>query len=163
VSTVLARLLTAQADTAARRKPVFQPAHSSDFIVVLEWRSLLLAVAGALAVALGIAHSVIGERRVVSPLCARAELPPLWGSEALMRRTIRFAWHLTSIAWVGAGALLLAFASRPPDPTARLGARIVAGTFAASAVLALLASRGRHPAWIVCLAIAVAAWLGARG
>ena len=122
-----------------------------------------VVAAGGLALALGVAHSVIGGRRVVGPVCARPDLPPLWGSAELMRRTVAFAWHLTSIAWIGAGALLLVFASRLPEQSARLGVRVIAGTFLASAALAFVVSRGRHPAWAVCLAIAAAAWLGARG
>jgi hypothetical protein len=125
--------------------------------------SASVLLAGGLAIALGVAHSVVGERRVVGPICARPELPPLWGSAELMRRTVRFAWHLTSIAWLAAGALLLVFAGRVPEPTALLGVRVIAASFLVSAVLALLWSRGRHPAWVICLAIAAAAWLGARG
>jgi hypothetical protein len=117
-------------------------------------------VAGILAILLGLAHSYVGERRVVAPLCAREDLPPLWGSASLMRRTIRFAWHLTSLAWIGCGALLLFFARHTGERTAQLGARIIAGTFFASAVAAFLWSRGRHPAWAICLVIAIAAWLG---
>jgi hypothetical protein len=77
-----------------------------------------------------------------------------------MRQTIRFAWHLTSIAWIGCGVLLLVFAPRHAEPTAQLGVRVIAGTFLASAVAAFLWSRGRHPAWAICLVIAVAAWFG---
>jgi hypothetical protein len=122
-----------------------------------------VALAGALAIALGLAHSVIGELRVVGPICARPDVPPLWGRAELMRRTVRFAWHLTSIAWITAGALLLVFAGRLLEQTALLGVRVIAASFLASAALAFVVSRGRHPAWVVCLAIAAAAWLGARG
>ena len=125
--------------------------------------SASVLLAGGLAIALGLAHSVIGERRVVSRLCARPDVPPLWGSAELMRRTVRFAWHLTSIAWITAGALLLVFAGRLREGSARVGVLVIAGSFLASAALAFVVSRGRHPAWAVCLAIAVAAWLGARG
>jgi hypothetical protein len=121
-----------------------------------------LIAAGVLSVLFGVAHSYVGERRVVRFLCGRPDVPPLWGSVALMRRTIRFAWHLTSIAWVGSGALLFLFARHLAEPSARIGARVIAGTFLVSAVAAFLWSRGRHPAWAICLVIAVLAWLGAR-
>lgn len=123
--------------------------------------STLLIAAGVLSILFGVAHSYVGERRVVALLCGRSDLPPLWGSVALMRRTIRFAWHLTSIAWIGSGALLLLFARHPAEPTARIAIRVIAGTFLVSAGIAFLISRGRHPAWAICLAIAVLAWVGA--
>ena len=124
--------------------------------------SALLIAAGVVSVLFGAAHSYVGERRVVEFLCDRPDLPPLWGSVGLMRRTIRFAWHLTSIAWVGSGALLLLFARHPAEPIAQLGVRVIAGMFFASAIAAFLWSRGRHPAWAICLVIAVLAWLGVR-
>jgi hypothetical protein len=121
-----------------------------------------LVAAGVVSILFGVAHSYVGERRVVGLLCDGPDLPPLWGSVALMRRTTRFAWHLTSIAWVGSGALLLVFARHPAEPSARIGARVIAATFLVSAAAAFLWSRGRHPAWAICLVIAVLAWLGAR-
>jgi hypothetical protein len=119
-------------------------------------------IAGGLAVLLGIAHSYVGERRVLPSILDRPDLPPLWGSTVLMRRTLRFAWHLTSVAWLGGGALLVLLAGRLSEPSARLGVLVLGGIFLASAVVAFVGSRGRHPAWAICLAIALAAWYGAR-
>jgi hypothetical protein len=116
--------------------------------------------AGILSILFGLAHSYVGERRVVAPLCDRSDLPPLWGSVALMRGTIRFAWHLTSIAWIGIGALLVLFAPHFAESTVQTGIRVIAGTFFVSACAAFLWSRGRHPAWAICLVIAIAAWFG---
>jgi hypothetical protein len=119
-------------------------------------------IAGVLAVLLGVAHSYVGERSVVRAVVSRPDLPPLWGSAVLMRRTLRFAWHLTSVAWLGAGALLILFAGHLAEPPTRLGVLVHGGIFLASAVVAFVGSRGRHPAWAICLAIAAAAWYGAR-
>ena len=124
--------------------------------------SASVLIAGSLAILLAVAHSYVGERRVVGPVLARSDLPSLWSSLSLMRRTLRFAWHLTSVAWLGAGALLLFLAGRLAEPGARIGVRILAATFLASAIVAVVESRGRHPAWLICLAIAGAAWYGAR-
>jgi hypothetical protein len=122
----------------------------------------LLIAAGVLSILFGLAHSYVGERRIVALLCDRPDLPPLWGSVALMRRTIRFAWHLTSIAWIGSGTLLILFGRHGAEPTVRIGVRVIAGTFLVSAAAAFLWSRGRHPAWAIALVIAVLAWLGVR-
>lgn len=119
-----------------------------------------MIAAGILSILFGLAHSYVGERRIVALLYNRPDLPPLWGSVALMRRTIRFAWHLTSIAWIGSGTLLILFGRHVAEPSVRIGVRVIAGTFLVSACAAFLWSRGRHPAWAICLVIAVAAWFG---
>jgi hypothetical protein len=119
-------------------------------------------IAGSLAVLLGVAHSYVGERDVVRRILECPDLPPLWGGAVLMRRTVRFAWHLTSVAWLGAGALLMLFAARLVDASARLTVLVLGGIFLASAVVAFVGSRGRHPAWVICLTIAAAAWYGTR-
>lgn len=54
---------------------------------------------------LAIAHSLLGERVILGPLFQSAwEKPaPRWA----MQRILRFAWHLTSIAWLGMAAAVL--------------------------------------------------------
>ena len=51
---------------------------------------------------IALVHSVLGELALVRPLFASDwELPiPRWAAE----RILRFAWHLTSIAWLGIAA-----------------------------------------------------------
>ena len=124
--------------------------------------SALLTAAAALCAAVALTHSYLGERYVLIRLFRRTDLPHLFGSDLFTRRTLRFAWHLTSVAWLGFGALLLA-AARGEAGTGPAGLRLVAGTFAASALVTLAGSRGRHLAWLVFAAIAVLAWLGAGG
>ena len=120
----------------------------------------LLASAALLAFGLGAAHSVLGERYVLRRLFRRP-LPPLFGDDSFTRRTLRFAWHLMTLAWWGMGALLATYAAVGLDDGARLAVRAVALSFAASALLTLALSRGRHLAWPVMLAIAGLAWAGA--
>jgi hypothetical protein len=123
----------------------------------------LLATAAFLAFALGAAHSVLGERYILMRLFRRSDLPKLFGSDVFTRRTLRFAWHLTTVVWWGVAALLLvaARAGGGAMPLGQLGA-VVAATAAASAVVTFIGSRGRHLAWLVFLAIAVLVWLGTR-
>lgn len=81
--------------------------------------------------------------------------PP--GAVARLRilHTLRFAWHLTTLAWWGfAGLLFLLAADALTPPRA---AAVVALTFLASGAVTLFASRGRHLAWIVFMAIGIAA------
>jgi hypothetical protein len=118
-----------------------------------------LVVAAALILALGLVHSVLGERYIMVRLLRRTDLPRLFGSDTFTRRTLRFAWHLTTVVWFGIGAMLIQLARGAPLGAAELGG-ILAVTSAVSAVVALVGSRGRHPAWAVFLAIGALAWLG---
>lgn len=110
-----------------------------------------LAAAALLTVGVGAAHSLLGERYVVARLLRRHDLPRLFGSDWFTRRTLRFAWHLTTLAWWGMAGVLL-------WPDAPL--RAVSLAFAASALLTAGLTRGRHLAWVVFAAIAGLAWLG---
>lgn len=51
----------------------------------------LLDLAAALVVALGLAHSLLGERYILQRLLRREDLPRLFGSADFTRRTLRFA------------------------------------------------------------------------
>lgn len=118
-----------------------------------------LVIAAALAALTGIAHSILGERYILIRLFRRQDLPKLFGSDRFTRRTLRFAWHVTSVAWWGFAALLLLVAGQRP-PAAPGVLSVIAGTFLATAVIAGIGSRGRHVSWIVFLSIAILAWLG---
>lgn len=117
-------------------------------------------VAAFLTLAIGLAHSWLGERYILMRLFRRQNIPHLFGSDAFTKRTLRFAWHLTTVAWFGAAALLLMLASSPIDASARLLSKVIAATFLVSAVVALVGSRGRHLSWIVFLLIAGLVWMG---
>lgn len=117
-----------------------------------------LLAAAALLAFVGIAHSVLGERFILVRLLRRHDLPKLFGSDWFTRRTLRFAWHITSLAWLGFAGVLLAVATPPPGDAGRDVLQVVSLTFLASALLTAGASRGRHLAWIVFLAIAALCW-----
>jgi len=116
-------------------------------------QTTLLLLAALLAFAVGLAHSVLGEKYILIRLFRRPDLPKLFGDATFTARTLRFAWHLTTIAWWGFGAMLV-LASRGLL-SARNTLLVLAATMAATAVMILVASRGRHLAWPVFLAIAI--------
>ncbi|MEE8600517.1 DUF3995 domain-containing protein [Euzebya tangerina] len=95
-------------------------------------------------VLLAVAHSYLGERAVIQPLLAEAWTIPIprWAAN----RLIRYAWHATSIAWLGLA--VVAVGGRPVIAVGAVGA--VSGI----AMLALL--RG-HLAWPLFLLAAFAA------
>lgn len=118
------------------------------------------AVLGAiLAIAVGIAHSYLGERYILTRLFRRTDLPHLFGSDVFTRRTLRVAWHLTTLAWWGFAAVLLLLVR--PSPVSSVGSAI-AVTFGVTALTTFAGSRGRHLAWPVFAAIALAAWYSTR-
>ncbi|MEW6704481.1 MAG: hypothetical protein AB1430_06480 [Pseudomonadota bacterium] len=114
-----------------------------------------LYLAALLLVGISVAHSYLGERYLLMRLFRRCELPKLFGSAEYTQRTLRFAWHVTSVAWLGFAALLM-LAARAPLSTAALG-WATAAVFGAHFAIALVGSRGRHYSWVVFLAVALLA------
>ena len=113
----------------------------------------MLYSAALLIFLLGLAHSVLGERFILMRLFRRPDLPKLFGGTEFTTRTLRFAWHLTTIAWWGLGAILVLAAQE--QLTAANTLRTIAAVAIVSACLPLLITRARHLSWIVLLLIAV--------
>jgi hypothetical protein len=112
-----------------------------------------LYIAAFLLFAVGVAHSYLGERYILIRLFRRRNLPELFGSSDFTIRTLRFAWHVTTVAWWGFAALCVLLA-HPPVTPGSLGLA-TGGTFLVHGVIALIASRGRHLSWPVFLAVGV--------
>ena len=89
------------------------------------------------------------------------ELPIAFRGRSFTRRTLRFAWHLTTVAWLGLAGQLVVLASPSGDGVRSL-AQVIAGTFAVSGVVSLFGSRGRHPSWVVFFIVALLVWLAYR-
>jgi len=68
--------------------------------------SSLPGIAALLAVVVGAAHSVLGELFILTRLFRRDDLPVLFGSPEFTQRTLRFTWHLTTVAWWGLAAII---------------------------------------------------------
>jgi hypothetical protein len=115
-------------------------------------------IAALLTVAIGIAHSWIGERLLIGPLLAPDRRSGILAASAFARNTLRFAWHVTSIAWWGLGAVLALLATSPLGAQGRLIIAAIGATFLITGLITLVASRGRHLAWPVFLAIAGLSW-----
>lgn len=111
---------------------------------------------GAALALLGLAHSVLGERYILRRLFRRP-LPPLFGSDAFTKRTLRFAWHALTVAWWGFAALMVLLARAPLDAGGRAALLVVAATLVATSAGTFVVSRGRHWSWVVELAVAAAA------
>lgn len=120
-----------------------------------------LLVASAFAFGVGAAHSYLGERLILIPLHNQeSEVPRIRGSGRATKRILRFAWHLTTVAWWGFAAMFAALAFREPGQFEGVFRVASAGTFGVSALITAVSSRGRHLAWPVFGAIALLAWFG---
>lgn len=121
----------------------------------------MLLLAAILIFLTGAAHSYLGERYILIRLFRREDLPQLFGGAAFTIGTLRFAWHLTTVAWWGF-ACLAYFASQAPVSTDMVLATL--GTVAlVSAAFPLYFTRGRHLSWLVFLLVGVLLFLARRG
>jgi hypothetical protein len=116
--------------------------------------SIPVLIAAILLFIIGTVHSWLGERRLIGPLLATGHRQGLLKKSAFACQVLRFAWHLTTVAWWGIGAMLLVLSWAPLEPTGRLILWITAATFLVTGLATLLTSRGRHLAWPVFLAVA---------
>lgn len=111
----------------------------------------MLYLAAFLVVALALAHSILGEQYILIRLFRLGNLPKLFGSPEFTVRTLRFAWHITTVTWLGLAVLLVQLAQGYGAPN-RV-AETIGWTFIASGVLPLVITRGRHWSWLVLFAV----------
>ncbi len=111
----------------------------------------LLYIAAFFTFAIGVAHSVLGERYILIRLFRRNNLPKLFGGPEFTILTLRFSWHITTIAWWGFAAILVLLAEK--SFSFQNLSIVLAATFLATSAIALVASRGRHLSWPVFMFI----------
>jgi hypothetical protein len=115
-----------------------------------------LILAGVFLLLIGLAHSYLGERYILIRLFRRSEIPVLFGDDSFTRQTIRFAWHLTTIAWWGFAAILFVTSGLLADIKTSISILyIIILVFLVSTLLSLVVTRGRHLSWIVFFIIIV--------
>ena len=112
-----------------------------------------------LAVAVGVAHSFLGERYILMRLFKRPDLPHLFGSPEFTVRTLRFAWHITSIAWWGLAAIIILIARDAASPSSLL--YVLSATFLLTAIVAAVGSRLRHLSWVFFSAVGIILFVAA--
>ena len=120
----------------------------------------LAYIAALILVGVAMVHSYLGERFILIRLFKRDNLPKLFGSDDFTKKTLRFAWHLTSVAWLGFAAIVVMLVQ--PDLSKRAIALAIVTTFAVHFVVALLGSRGKHLSWLAFLLISVTSFFALR-
>ena len=118
-----------------------------------------LMIGSLLLATLALLHSYIGETRLLQKLLANPDLPILQGSIQYTKAVLRWAWHLTSLAWLGFAAIFYALIQVPSEARHSIGI-ILTVILGLSAVIAFAATRGRHLAWIFFLAASLCIWIG---
>ena len=121
----------------------------------------MLLFAALLIFLLALAHSILGERYILVRLFQRSDLPRLFGGTAFTTQTLRFAWHITTVAWFGLGALLVA--ASQGALTQDVALKIIGITAIASGLLPLFFTRGKHLSWVVMFAVAALVFWAAAG
>jgi len=118
--------------------------------------SLPLAAAAVLTVLVGVVHSWLGEIRLISPLVDGPNRAQLLEHSHFARKLVRFAWHITTLAWLGIAAILAILATGPLGGNDRFILMAIAATFMISGMISFIISRGRHVGWPLFLAISAA-------
>ena len=121
---------------------------------------IFLYLAAFLAGVIGIAHSYLGERYILIRLFRLDGLPKLFGSSEFTIRTLRFAWHLTTVAWWGFAVILILLA-KGPVTLSTIGL-VIGCTFLVHFAIALVGYRGKHLSWPIFLAIGLLAIYATR-
>jgi len=114
-------------------------------------------VAAALVFLISFVHSYFGEKKLIGPLLLQESRNAVL-EDSMARIVLRVAWHLTTLAWAGMGAVILL-----QDSATETNAMIVhamGATFALTGLALLITTRARHRAWIVFFAIAGCLWAG---
>jgi hypothetical protein len=121
-----------------------------------------LLIAGVLAIAVGLVHSMLGEVLIFNRMRS-GRLVPTDGGARLLERHVRIlwaSWHLVSVFGFAIAAVLLRLALAPELALRLYLMTTIATAVALGAVLVLLATNGRHPGWIGLLVVAALTWFG---
>ena len=114
-------------------------------------RDLLLQASGLAAIAVALIHGVLGEIQVFP----RATITP-----PRLRILIRGVWMAGTVAWIGAGVLLIAAPWLASEPARHWIVITMASVFAFAALVNAWALRGRHFGWIALSAVVALAVAG---
>ncbi len=106
-----------------------------------------------LLILIGFVHSYFGEKYILIRLFRRDNIPKLYGSDCFTKRVLRFAWHITTVAWWGFAAILFILAN-PNHNTERAVLITISVVFFISGLISGGFSKGRHLSWVVFFAIA---------
>jgi len=123
-------------------------------------------IAGILCFLLGIAHSILGELMIFKDKRRGRSVIPSKGSEGLRQRHLRIiwaTWHLASVFGWCLGAILIKVSidqSSLNESFIEFMIHSMIVTMLITSFLVLVATKGKHPGWIVLLITAILLWMG---
>lgn len=120
----------------------------------------MLEIAALLCLLIGLIHSCLGERFILIRLFRSGAIPHLFGSDHFTKQTLRFAWHLTTIAWWGFAYLLLK-ASDAGSDFSTVVLNTTALVFLVSGAFSFGFTKGKHLSWVVFWGISAMAYYSA--
>ena len=117
-----------------------------------------LFAAGCLSLALGLIHSVLGEILIFKRMRTGGIIPTN-GHPILQERHVRIlwaSWHLVTIFGWGLGAILLRYSALNSESSNQLFIEnTILVSMLSGAFLVFVSTKGKHPGWVVLLAIAI--------
>ena len=114
----------------------------------------MLKLAAAFCLLIGIAHSYLGERFILTRLFKRDNLPKLFGNDHFTKGTLRFCWHIMTFAVWGFGILIWLVAMEYQNLTQAI-LITCSVVFLASAIVSFAFTKAKHLSWIFLLAISI--------
>lgn len=121
--------------------------------------NIYLLIAGILCILLGLVHSVLGERLIFIQKRRKGNLVPTEVKAGLREQHLRIiwaTWHLVTVFGFVFGFMLLKMTFTSGDLYADctdIILRPTMYTMFVGALLVLVATKGKHPGWIVLLVI----------
>ncbi len=122
----------------------------------------MLKLAALLCIVIGAIHSLVGERYLITPLLHGDRVPHLFGSDFFSKRTLRFAWHITTVAWFGFAYILLAI-SNGAGNLEQIVLNTIGAIFLVSGLFSFGFTKGKHLSWIIFWTIAALCFIAANG
>jgi hypothetical protein len=126
----------------------------------MNWYFIAAAV---LTFAVGLIHSVLGERLIFRRMRSTGFIPTN-GGQVLHESHVRIlwaSWHVvTALGWCVALALVWLALPSSRQLTPPLVAGAIAASMLASSLLVLVGTKGKHLGWVGLLGVAVLAALG---
>lgn len=128
--------------------------------------NIYFLIAGILCFILGFAHSIVGESLMFKDKKKPGHIVPTKGSTELKGPHLRIIWanwHLSSLFGWCIGAFLIKISLHQHKLDAALLDFMLGSivfTMFASSLLVLIATKGKHPGWIVLLLIGILCIIG---
>ncbi|WP_169544404.1 hypothetical protein [Sneathiella aquimaris] len=120
----------------------------------------MLVLAAVLLFSVGLMHSLLGGRRLISPILARSDLPIILGSVRNTRLTLWVGWHILTLFWWGQAIVLIVIEVAPAYVAMATLLTLAFSSFVAG-VLAIILSQAKHRSWIMFLPLAFIAFYAA--